>query len=184
MIALRQKFKSHAADHGDIGRLPALVLVTGILLLASALGMAGLNADPIWFDELSTITNIGTFDPPYGIIEVVDSVHAYAQNDVPLFFVLLSWWAGLVGWSQLALRYFPLLFGVLMIAFLYRLSADSLSKTAGILAAFLIGTNAFVLSYFHELRPYTLLMLLSVVHLWIYWRYNGFAGSARQLLLP
>ena len=48
----------------DIKHLLAMTL---ILLLASAIGANGLNADVIWGDELASVEYMGAFDPPYSL---------------------------------------------------------------------------------------------------------------------
>ena len=47
------------------------------------------------------------------------------------------------------------------------------------LAATLVTTSGFILMYFHEIRMYTLLLLLLLVHAWLYWRLSAKATAAR-----
>ena len=144
--------------------------MVGVLLIGFALGALKLNADNLWLDELYSLSNMGVFAHPYSPSEIVDSLTEHSQNHVPLYFVLGAQWARFVGWSQLPMRYFSLLFGVLLVAWLYRLAADALNRRTAIMAALLLTTSGFVLLYFHEIRMYTLLLLLTVVHAWLYWR--------------
>ncbi len=44
-----------------------------------------------------------------------------------------------------------------------------------------MANSAFVLVYFHEIRGYTLLLLLAVIHSWLYWRINRGARYLRLL---
>ena len=178
MIALRQKFKSHAADHRDIGRLPALGLMTGILLLAFALGARGLNLDPIWADELSSVTSFGVFDPPYGPAEVIASLRQYSTDQAPLYFVLNAIWFQVAGISQFALRLPSAFAGVLMLASLYRFVEYTINRRAAVMSVLLMSTNAFVLLYFHDMRLYTMFMLLAVIHSWFFWRLTGDSRSS------
>ncbi len=151
----------------DIKHLFAMTL---ILLLASAIGGAGLNADVIWADELYSVTFMGAFDPPYSLSQVMESLTALSPDHVPLYYLLGAAWSRLVGWSQLAMRYFSLLAGVMMIAWLYRFVRDNIGRRTAIVAAFVMATNTFVMIYFHELRGYTLLLLFIIIHSWLYWR--------------
>ena len=57
-----------------------------------------------------------------------------------------------------------------MMSWLYRFVTDAISRRAAVVATILMGTNVFVLTYFHELRPYTFLILFSAAHLSVYWR--------------
>ncbi len=170
MIALRQKSKANDLDHRDIGQLPALVLMTGILLLAFAFGAHGLNRDPIWVDELASLSYMGAFDPPFGLDEVLTELIQYSPPDVPLFFVLGSVWGELAGWNQLSMRFMAVAAGVLTIAWLYRFAADVLNARTGLVAACFMSTTSYVVIYFHELRPYSLFMMITIAHCWLYFR--------------
>ena len=141
-----------------------------LLLLAFALGAAGLNFDIVWVDEMYGLGNMGAFDPPFSPMEVIASLAEWSPDQAPLYFVLASQWARLVGWSQLPMRYFSLLFGVLQIAWTYRLAVEIFDRRTALAAAFLLSTNALVIWYFHEMRMYTLWPMLILVHIWIYWR--------------
>ncbi len=147
-----------------------LALVTVVLLLAFALGANGLNRDIIWTDELYSVSNMGGFDPPYSPAQIIDSLVTYSPDQVPLYYLLGAGWASVTGWSQVSLRYFALLMGILMIAWLYRFAADAVNRRTAVVAALLMSTSAFILLYFHEIRMYTMLMCLGIAHSWLYWR--------------
>ena len=170
-----------------------LFAVTLILLLASAIGANGLNADVIWGDELASVVYMGAFDPPYSLSQVMESLSALSPDHVPLYYLLGAVWSRLVGWSQLAMRYFSLLAGVTMIAFLYRFVRDNIGRQIAIVAAFVMVSNTYVMIYFHEIRDYALILLLIIVHTWFYrrlvrrenpslWLHGLFVASAVALL--
>ena len=148
----------------------ALLLMVLILLLAFAFGLLGLNADVIWADELSSLAHMGAFDPPHTPMQVLESISLRARDHVPLYFILGAGWSHLVGWSQFAMRYLSLLAGVAMIAAFYRYAYDTIGQRTALIAAFLMANNAFVLIYFHEIRGYSLLLFLAIVHTWLYRR--------------
>ena len=160
------------------GRAPArLAALTVILLLAFAQGAAGLNADAIWTDELYSLANIGAFDPPYTPGQIVDSLVKHSPQHTPLFYFIAAAWAKLAGWSQLAMRLVSLCAGAVFIAWLYRLCADLFGWRAGVAAAFLAATSAFLLVSFHEIRMYTLMLALAAAHVCCYFRLaRGRAG--------
>ena len=146
------------------------MLMVLVLLLAFALGADGLNADVIWIDELYSVSNMGAFNPPYSPAQIIDSLMAHSPDHVPLFYLLGAGWAQLAGWSQFSMRLVSLFLGVLMIAWLYRLATDAVNRRTAMTAAFLMSTTAFVIFQFHEIRMYTLLMQLGIMHSWLYWR--------------
>ena len=173
-----------SAKKGGISNRAGLAMMTVILLLAFALGANGLNADVIWLDELYSISNMGGFDPPYSPAQIIDSLVTYSPDQVPLYYLLGAGWASVTGWSQVSLRYFALLTGVLMIAWLYRFAADAVNRRTAIVAALLMSTTAFVILYFHEIRMYTLWMCLGIAHSWLYWRLaHGFRATRLRWLL-
>jgi hypothetical protein len=151
-----------------------------LLLFASWIGARGLNADPIWIDEYWSIYNAG--GAHYGPLSPAEIFNRIATEDiwhVPLYYLLIGGWGSLVGWSHVALRALSLLFGLLSIAMAYRLGRDLHSPLAGLGAAVAVGASAYYLYYFHELRGYTLNVLLSEIVIWSYWRasrtYSRFA---------
>lgn len=156
--------------------LPLMVVV---LLIGYALGAARLNADNLWLDELYSLSNMGVFDNPYDLTAVVESLTEHSQNHVPLYFVLGARWAAFAGWSQVSMRFLSLLIGVLLIAWTYRFAADMLDRSTAITAALLLATSGYVLLYFHEIRMYALLLLLTVGHAWLYWRLMSPAAARR-----
>ena len=176
-----------------ISRGAALPLMVIILLAGYGLGAIQLNADILWVDEMHSVSAFGAADPPHSISQIVEGLATRTAEHPPLYFVLGAGWAAVAGWSQVALRYLSLLLGALCIAWVFRLGADLLNWRSALLAAFLAATNALILIYFHELRNYTLWLLLSLVHLWLYWRlaqgrrvsrlgWLAFAASAIALL--
>ena len=55
------KSKQQSSQSG-VSRRTGLMLMTGVLLLAFGLAAQGLNAWPIWTDELYSVSNMGAFD--------------------------------------------------------------------------------------------------------------------------
>ena len=161
-----------------LGRL-YLGTMAGLLLFGFVLGAQKLNADNLWLDELYSLSNMGVFAQPYSLPEVVESLTEHSQNHVPLYFFLGAQWARFVGWSQLPMRYLSLLFGILFVAWTYRFAADALNRGTAVVAATLVTTSGFILMYFHEIRMYTLLLLLLLIHAWLYWRLSAKATAAR-----
>lgn len=147
-----------------------LALMVLVLLLSFAVGANGLYADPIWTDELYSLTNMGVFNSPYSPQEIVQSVATYSPDHVPFYYLLGSAWAQLAGWSQVSMRMIAVLSAVLTAAWLYRLGATIFCSQTGLVAALLLTTSAYVILFFHDIRMYTLLLMLTAMHSWLYWR--------------
>lgn len=146
--------------------------VVPLLLLTFWLGARGLNIDPIWSDERLSILDAGGW--PYEPRTPIDIWEGVTQRNpwhAPGFFIILSFWGRAVDWEPPALRMMPLLFGVLAVAWTYRLGRDwTRSALVGIVGAATVGVSAFFVHYLHELRMYTLFALLTAFTLWMYWR--------------
>lgn len=142
-----------------------------VLLLGFALGAGQLNVDILWVDEMATVSAIGAKNPALTVTQIVETpLTSSDTSHSPLYYVILAGWARLVGWAQVALRYLSLLFGVLSVAFLYRFAMDAFDRRTAWLAAMLFASNAIIIIYFHELRSYSLWILISLAHGWLYWR--------------
>jgi hypothetical protein len=145
--------------------------VVPALLLACWLGARALNADAIWNDEFFSLHDAGA--PPYGPLspgEIWERVATRNPWHTPGYFIALSGWASLVGWTPPMLRAFSLLVGLLGIAWTYRLGRDLVSPQVGVYAAAILSVSAFFIHYMHELRMYTLFVLLTAFTVWAYWR--------------
>ena len=153
-----------------VSKEAALVWMTIVLLLAFALGANGLNSEPIWADELYSLTNMGVFDPPYSPADIINSITTYSSDHVPFYYFLGAAWAQLAGWTQVSMRLFSVLIGVLTVAYLYRLASVVFCRRTGLVAALLLATSTYVILFFHDIRMYTLLLMLTALHSWLYWR--------------
>jgi len=149
----------------------ALIL---ILTLIQVLVLPLLTIDAPWYDEVITYQRIG--GPPFELSRnIVDVVARTAQFWSPLYFILLSIWGNLVGNSLFALRYWSLLVGLLAAVWVYRVAADLISRRTGLITVFLLSTSSFFLHYNHDMRAYTLYILLGMIAVWTYWQvmYKG-----------
>ena len=161
---------------GGIKRQPGpsaavtLGLMVLILLLAFALTAPSMNHYLIWGDEGGSARLVGVFAPPISPVEIAMNVADYAYDQVPLYYLLTAGWANFAGFSPLSLRYLSLLSGMLLIAWLYRGAHDAFGRGVAVAAALLLSTSAFVLVYFHEMKMYTLMLLLSMAHVSLYLR--------------
>ena len=148
-----------------------LWLLIPALLLLTWLGARSLNADLLWLDEYFSVGNVGgILRVPYNPAEVWWSVSQYSPQHPPAYFMLLSGWVALTGWSVFAMRALSLLAAALTIALTYRLGAEWLSPRAGLYAALILSVTALFVYYAHELRMYTFMALLTVWTLWVYRR--------------
>lgn len=152
-----------------------------LLLLTLLLAAPGLNADLIWFDELTSISHAGGLNGPFSPLEIAESVQTHSPKHSPLFFEILALWGALSGWHQVVLRALPHFFGLLALAWIYRLGADFIDARAGVYACLLLALNAFWLDYLHEIRMYTLQFMLLAALAWHYLAITRRVAAARRL---
>lgn len=132
---------------------------TAIILLATALRLFGLGTESFWFDEAWSAWLIeGTPQ---------ETVNRLVEKDAhpPLYYLLLSGWSTLAGTTESDLRALSVLFGVLTVAWLYRLVRRIISETAAVAAALLLAVSPFHVYFSQEARSYALVMLLCVIAL-------------------
>jgi len=148
-----------------------LTCFVGLILIAMAIGVFGLQADSMWHDEqLSLLYAGGLSDADNSVIAPANRIIERESGQAPFYYMMLSVWGRAVGWSVMATRTFSLLVGVLAIAFAYRLGADMHSPFAGFCSAVILGSSAFFSAYLHEIRTYSLLVLEILIVLTLYWR--------------
>ena len=139
-----------------------------LLLLVTHMAAQGLGADLIWYDELTSISHAGGVTGPFSPLDVIESVSQHSPKHTPLFFEILAGWGALVGWHHVALRCLPLFFGVIALAWAYRLGVDFIDRWTGFWSAAFLGLNVFWLDYLHEIRMYSLQFMLLMALAWHY----------------
>ncbi len=159
----------------DLRRNPALWSMVFVLLLAAGFSLFELNSVSFWEDESwlalairGGIGDVWTFSAERG-------VHP------PLYFYIAYFLRPFFGDGEFALRWMSGLFGLLGIAFTYRLGATLLSRRVGLYAALLASGSLFWLYFARLARQYTLFYLLAAALIWAYWRWRK-NGDWRWLL--
>jgi hypothetical protein len=129
--------------------LSALVIT---LLLAAWLRFYRIDNQSYWNDEGNSLGLAGR-----GVATIVRS--AAADIHPPGYYLALKAWAAVAGNSELALRGFAALAGLVLVALLYRLGQLYFGPGAGVLAALAGAFNPFLIYYSQEARMYALLAM-------------------------
>jgi hypothetical protein len=156
-----------------------------VLLLSAYLSLTLINYDALWFDEWITLflTGTGNFEGSHlegTICEdlVPGDVHSFAQTLClsaidnswpPLYFSLQMAWDSLSQGNYFIDRCLALFFGLLGIATTYRLGRSLFNIKTGLIGALLLGTSVFFTFYMHEIRGYTLYVLMAALNGLLYW---------------
>jgi 4-amino-4-deoxy-L-arabinose transferase-like glycosyltransferase len=141
-----------------------------LMFLLIALGSRGLH-QVLWVDEVRSLYRAG--DPVFGGVASPAQVWqrtAEQFDQVPGYYFVLAAWSSVVGLSHFAGRYLSILLGLLAVACTYRLGRDLHSPLAGLGAAVALCASAIFVNHLHNMRTYILLVLLSALLIWLYWR--------------
>jgi mannosyltransferase len=163
-------------DHGRGTTLPLLyerwdlLALLTIMLLGAALRFYGLGFQSLWADELAS------WD-----FSEHDTVGRVSQGETqpPLYFLILHFWQWIFGDSEWALRLPSALAGWLCIPAIYLLGKKLYSGREGLMAALFVAVLWAPIYYSQEARPYSMLILLSILTSYFWWdvmmglRYRG-----------
>jgi uncharacterized membrane protein len=168
------------------------LFLTGIIIFSTALRFTGLEAKPLWLDEILTtlfslghsfnhvplnqifflaeLPNIFTFNPQANCPQIAETI-ARESTHPPGFFCGLHWWLGRmkptanlqdIVWQ---VRSLPALFGVATVGAIYLLGRVAFSPNTGLLAAAFIAVSPFAVYLSQEARHYTLPLLFITLSL-------------------
>src|SRR5690606_6102407 len=151
--------------------MTTVLLVIGVLLLATALRFYRLDAQSFWNDEGNS-ASLSERTIPLIIEGTASDIHP------PLYYLALRGWRELLGESEFALRALSAFAGVATVAGVLALGRaaaphrPALALAAGLLTA----VNGALVYYSQEARMYALLgpwAVLSTLSLWRWWRTPG-----------
>ena len=153
-------------------------LLVGVVGLAFALRVAGLDFQSLWRDEVDAIRfATRAWDDVLRIFVVP------GQNG-PLYFLALRPWLYLAGQSEYALRFFSVFFGTLAVPLVFRVARrlfPSLPSLA-LLAAILTATSPYLVWYGQEGKMYSLVLALVLLSMDRYLAALESGGWQRWLL--
>jgi len=134
-----------------------------MLLAAFALRLYRVGAASLWYDETVSV-----------ILAQKDwlALTRHTAGDIhpPLYYYLLHLWGRLAGWSEFAVAFLSLVFGVLLVALVYRVAREWFSARVARLAALLVALSPYNLWYSQEVRMYTLGAFLGLASTYLFVR--------------
>ncbi len=146
-----------------------VLLGTGaVLAVVAGLVLRFWTRSDLWLDEALTV-NIARVP--------VHDLSAYLKRDgaPPLYYLLLHFWMGMFGTSDVAVRSLSGVFGVVTIPLAWLAGKRLGGRTAAWAAMLLVATSPFAVRYDTETRMYSLVALLTVL---------GFLALDRALRSP
>ncbi len=132
-------------------------LPMGIFLGALILRLIDLGRRPFWLDEVFTMQRASL--PRAALVH-----DSFINHHMPSFFLLLSAFVPL-GDPQFWLRVPPATFGALAVMLVYLIGKEVAGRSAGLVAALVLGLSPTALAFSQEARSYTMEMSLILVAL-------------------
>ncbi len=137
------------------------LIALGIILVAVLLRVSALAKQPLWYDELISIS-IATYR---GGLATIWDARFYPHP--PLFVTLLHFLLKGFAPSEYTARILPLFSSILAFPLFYRYTADVLNRRMALFGIFLLAFSPFHIYYSQEARPYSLMFTLVVLTLWV-----------------
>jgi predicted membrane-bound mannosyltransferase len=138
------------------------ILVTAITCAGLALRVIRLDMQPLWWDEGYSVF-FATRDFGTMLDRTARDIHP------PLYYALLQYWMMPFGKSQVALRLFSVLIGVLAIPLLYVLARRLFPKPRiALISALILAIAPLHIYYSQEIRMYGLVTLLGLASIYLF----------------
>lgn len=138
------------------------VLIAAIVALALVLRLPGIT-DSVWYDELSSTRVV------LGSVRALMFVIATDAHP-PFYAVVMFVWIRVFGDSEISIRIFPMICGLLTIVLTARLAVAYGGPRAGPVAAFILAISPPHIWYSQEARQYSFLLLLVTSCTWAFHR--------------
>jgi len=147
------------------------VIMIFVLMLVIIFNLGGVNQYTIRRDELTTLGHIGALaknSDGYSIATTIESLSIYSSDHSPLYYAIANMWGYFVDFNYFAIRMLSVWFGIIAVAGTYWIGQHLVSASAGLFSAILLGTNVVFYANFHEMREWSMMLMLCVLTLAIY----------------
>jgi 4-amino-4-deoxy-L-arabinose transferase-like glycosyltransferase len=123
------------------------------------------------FLEFQNIAGDEPFSIYYAQLSPSEIIHFLSQgNNPPLFELILHYWIKFFGISEYAVRFLPMLFSVISVYFVYKIAADFFNLKTAIISASIFTFSNFEMYFAHEVRVYSLFMLLTLISFYAFFK--------------
>ncbi len=143
-----------------------LIFSIFFILIGVFLRLYQLNLESYWLDEM---ISYWVADPNISLSDTLTRRNQIEQTPV-LFDLLLKEYLKFFSYEPEFGRHVPAFFGILSIPLLGFLSYQISKTNSFLLTIFLSSINVYLISYSQEVRPYSLIFLLSIINLIFYYK--------------
>ncbi len=136
-----------------------------IIVLAGAafLRLHMLGDKPIWYDEAVSLAHAQK--------PVETFLFSCRVNYKPVHFFLLHQWMSLWGEGVLGLRILSVIFGIMNVLLIYKLTRLIFDKETGLISAFFLSISVFHIFQCQQIRHFSLVTLLATLSVYCFIRY-------------
>src|SRR5512135_361989 len=135
------------------------IIAYALLVIGFALRIWNLAAQSVWWDEAYTVQTARYGWNTFWQLQTI-------ARHPPLYFLSVSLWGNLTGWSEFSLRFLSVIYGILGLVLLYKLCARLLPKPAGLWTLAVASVNPALIAYSQEGRMYALTFMLACAMLY------------------
>lgn len=123
-----------------------------ILILALVFRTISINQS-LWLDEATTAL--------VSKLSITEIFNNFLPGDFhpPLYYLVIKFWTGLFGYSEISLRTPSIIVGLLTIFIVYKIGEVAFSKKTGLIASALLATSGLHIYYSQEARMYSMTAL-------------------------
>ena len=138
------------------------IFLAGSVILGAIYRLHHINLRTLWLDEASTANLLQN-----NLITLWNRVIETGNNSAYMYVIKI--WSYIFGDSEIALRSFSTLCGLLAILAIYKLGEKLWSKKTGLWVAFLMSVNFFSIFYSIQARQYSLVVLMSILSIYYFY---------------
>ena len=163
--------------------LKIFLLLCAILVLGAAVRFADIGKDSFWLDEGATALAM-KYHGPFEILKIIKDTgqiipefYSYnkdlpnANQELPVYYFLLAFWAKFFGVSESSLRSLSALFGCLSLIVIYFLGKEIFGERVGILCSLMSCVNLTLIAYSQEARKYMFYLFISLLSIYFLLRF-------------
>ena len=145
-----------------------LLVILLIIVLGSFLRIYNIGDESFWIDEGSVVMSLRY----YNGIEILKNTYFQGNvlpdyytgtTDLPVYYYTLYYWAKLFSTSEVSLRMYSALFGILSIIFVFFITKELFGKKNAMLSSFLFSLSIPAIVLSQQARGYNIHLFLSLV---------------------
>jgi mannosyltransferase len=133
-----------------------------LVIIGALLRFYHLGYNSLWLDEAATYTH------SLSLSAIFDYSNSVDYFNPPLFPIVEFIALQIMGASEVALRFFPALFGVLTIPVAYLMGKEFHDEYTGIVTAAIFTLSPFLIYFSQEARAFSMLLFLCTILMYIY----------------